>query len=143
MGALPPFTVIIRTPTTEPYAGPADMLRLSTEQGDMEMFSGHAPLAGTVLFSNVRVTRGDHREDFWARNGVVLMDPASNVAQVLVQRCERRDEIDYKSAKEYLDFILARLDRPDELNKYQVQFLEEEKLAVATTVERLEGEAGG
>jgi hypothetical protein len=50
--------------------------------------------------------------------------------RVLGLTIEKTEELNEVSAKEYLEFVLSKLDKPDELNKYQLTFLEGQKLAL-------------
>ncbi|MCK9361010.1 F0F1 ATP synthase subunit epsilon [Patescibacteria group bacterium] len=124
------FHLLIQTPEREAYKGDADILTLSNDTGEMQVFPGHASMLGSITYSAVKVDHAQHEEAFVLRQGFVFVDQEKNEVKVLGLSCEKTADLDMVSAKEYLDFILSKLDKPDELNEYQLKFLEGQKLAV-------------
>ncbi len=121
--------VTIRTPDAEVFAGPALSLSLITELGAIQIFPGHASLQGAVLLSPLRVEIEGSAEDFIIQRGFVLIDQPQNKVDVLVYRCEKRGELNHQTAKEYLQVLLKALESPENLGKYQLRHLEDEKIA--------------
>ena len=132
------FSVAIKTPDRGHYDGPADMVRVSTELGTLQVYAGHAPLASVIGHSRVAIRNGEQEEEYFVRNGTMFMDPVSDTLRILVQRCDARGSIDRGSIKGFLEAVLAKLDRPEELNRLQLRFLEEERAALATVLEEVE-----
>lgn len=124
------FKLLIQTPEREIYKGDADVLTLSNDTGEMQVFPGHASMLGSITYSAVKVDSAKHEEAFVLRQGFVFVDQDKNEVKVLGLSCEKTSELDLVSAKEYLAFVLAKLDKPEELNEYQLTFLEGQKLAV-------------
>jgi F-type H+-transporting ATPase subunit epsilon len=124
------FNLLIQTPDREIYKGPADILTLSTDTGEMQVLPGHVSMLGSITFSAVRVQNGSNLQDFVLRQGFLFIEQETNDVRVLGLTIEKTEELNEVSAKEYLEFVLSKLDKPDELNKYQLTFLEGQKLAL-------------
>ena len=130
--------VKIKTPEKRYYFGPADSVFLQTGTGEMEVFAGHAPLVGTIGFSRVLVRAAESEHDFLVRQGLVFMDPDNNTLNVLAYFVEKYADADSKTIKEYMEFILEKLRKREDLNKYQLRYLEEQKLSTQKMMEVLE-----
>jgi F0F1-type ATP synthase epsilon subunit len=124
------FDLLIQTPDHEAYRGPANLVTLSSDTGEMQILPGHASMLGTITYTPVRVNNGSHQEDFVLRQGFVFVDQENKSVQVLGLSCEKTDEINEVTAKEYYDFIISKLDKPEELNAYQLKHLEGQKMSL-------------
>ena len=124
------FDLLIQTPDHEAYRGPADLVTLSTDTGELQILPGHASLLGTITYTPVRVKSGNVTTDFVLRQGFVFVDQENNSAHVLGLSCEKTDEVNEITAKEYLQFVLSKLDKPEELNAYQLKHLEGQKMSL-------------
>lgn len=129
--------LIIRTPDKDHFDGQADAVRLQTELGEMEILPGHASLQGTIVFSPLRVRNGNEEEDFVVQRGFAMVDSEKDTITVLVYGCEKRAELSYKTAQEYLAFIVQSLEKRESFNQYQIDYLEGERIAMSKTVEFL------
>lgn len=125
-----PFDLLIQTPDHEAYRGPADLVTLSTDIGEMQILPDHASLLATITYTPVHVKSGGNQQDFVLRQGFVFVDQEKNTVNVLGLSCEKTDEVNEVTAKEYLQFILSKLDKPEELNAYQLRHLEGQKLSL-------------
>ena len=134
------FNLTIESPEELFFRGEADSLLLQTVTGEAEILPGHAALAGSFAFSPLHVRTGDHEEDFIARQGLVFVDPRQNSVRVLAYYCVKKADIDLKTIKEYMEFILKKMESGADLNKYQLRFLEEEKISLQKKLEVLEKE---
>ncbi|MEK7473857.1 MAG: F0F1 ATP synthase subunit epsilon [Patescibacteria group bacterium] len=124
------FHLLIQTPDREIYKGPADLLTLFTDTGEMQVLPEHVSMLGSITYSAVRVQNEANHQDFVLRQGFLFVEQETNDVRVLGMTIEKTEELDLISAKEYLEFILSKLDKPDELNKYQLTFLEGQKMAL-------------
>lgn len=130
--------VTIRTPDATRYDGSATLLTGASELGDLQVYPGHVGMTATIGFSRLVVENGEHVESFFVRQGFLHTDPASNRTEVLGLSCEKIEEVDVKSLREYHDFILEKLKNHENLNAYQTKFLEESQAAVETQLKQSE-----
>jgi len=124
------FELLIQTPDHESYRGPAEIVTLSSDTGEMQILPGHASMLGTITYTPVRVKNGNMTTEFVLRQGFVFVDQEQNSVHVLGLSCEKTDEINEVTAKEYLHFVLSKLDKPEELNAYQLKHLEGQKMSL-------------
>ena len=124
------FDLLIQTPDHEAYHGPAEVVTLASDSGEMQILPGHASLLGTITYTPLRVKNGATTMDFVLRQGFVFVDQVANTVRVLGLSCEKTDEINEMTAKEYYDFVMSKLDKPEELNAYQLKHLEGQKLSL-------------
>ena len=130
------FELLIQTPDHEAYRGPADTVTLSTDTGELQIMPQHASLLGTITYTKVRVKSGNMTTEFMLRQGFVFVDQEKNSVHVLGLSCEKTDEVNEITAKEYLQFILTKLDKPEELNAYQLKHLEGQKMSLEKQLEK-------
>ena len=126
------FELTIRTPNEDVYVGTSVVsLSFSSELGALQIFANHASLTASIGFSPVRIESDkEGEESYIIRNGIFLFNNAENKALLLALHAEPKSEISHKTAKEYLEFLQERLAMGEDLSKYQVLYLEGEKLAV-------------
>ncbi|MCR4256722.1 MAG: F0F1 ATP synthase subunit epsilon, partial [Candidatus Uhrbacteria bacterium] len=124
------FNLLIQTPDHEAYHGPADLVTLSSDIGEMQILPGHASLLATITYTPIQLRNGGMTMDFILRQGFVFVDQQRNTVRVLGLACEKTEEVNEVTAKEYLAFVLSTLDKPEELNAYQLRHLEGQKLAL-------------
>lgn len=132
------LSLIIQTPDHVAFEGAVDSVSLVTELGEMEIFSNHADLVGTILFSRVVVHIGKHEEDFFARLGMVFVDNTENTVRILAQYCVKVKEFDHLSIKEYRQFVQDKLQSREGLNGLQITHLEESELSLKAMSEALD-----
>lgn len=130
--------VSILTPEAEIVSEEAESVSLMTELGAIQIFPGHASLQGDVLFSPVRLVLHDREEDFVVQRGFVFIDQEKDEVRIQVYRCERKEEMDFVSAKEYLEILLSALSRPEQLGKYHLLHLENERLVTQKRIEMIQ-----
>jgi F0F1-type ATP synthase epsilon subunit len=124
------FDLLIQTPDHEAYHGPAEVVTLASDSGEMQILPGHASLLGTITYTPLRVKNGATTMDFVLRQGFVFVDQLANTVRVLGLSCVKTDEINEMTAKEYYEFVMSKLDKPEELNAYQLKHLEGQKLSL-------------
>lgn len=125
--------VTLRTPTSTLFDGEAQVLRLKTDLGRMEILPNHATLVGTILYSKVFIRHGDKEEKFIIRQGSVAVDGNKN-AVVLANEAHKEEELSIQNMKEYLDYLVKEL-AEGKLNEYQSQFLEERRAALQEEIQ--------
>lgn len=130
--------VVIRTPEADVFSQEAHSVSLMSELGAMQIFSGHAALQGTILLSPVRVEMREREEDFVVQRGFVMVDQAKDEVTIMAYRCEKREEMNLQTAKEYLEVLLKALENHESLGKYQLRHLEDEKIATERRLEILQ-----
>lgn len=123
------------TPSQTWFNGPADLVHLSTDLGEMEILPGHATLVGTMSVSEVVVKVADHHEDFLMRLGSVSVAEDGVTVKILAQVCEKRAEMDATSLRDYIDYVEKMLGSEEGLSEYQVKFLGEQKASVEKTLQ--------
>lgn len=132
--------VVIRTPEAEMFSEQAQSVSLVTELGAMQIFPGHASLQGAILLSPLRIELADREEDFVVQRGFVMVDQEKDEVTIMVYQCEKRAEMNLQTAKEYMEVLLKALEQKDSLGKYQLQHLENEKIATERRLEILHTE---
>ncbi len=132
---MPAFHLTIQTPDRTLFAGEADRVRLSTEDGELEVFPQHADLQGAVGFSKVFVVHGTHEEDFTVRHGMLFVDQAANAVRLAAFDGHKTDEMDLATAEQYLALVRARLDAGEPLSDLGIRFLQDQKVALEKHLE--------
>jgi F0F1-type ATP synthase epsilon subunit len=129
------FNFIIRTPEGNVLDTDVESISLTTDGGDIQCFSNHAALTGSVAFSPVEINMGEHQETYMVRNGMFLFDNKTGNASLLVLSAEKKSEMQVSTVKEYHDFIVEKLKSGEDLSEYQIKYLEGEQLAVEQQLE--------
>ncbi|MBP6944727.1 hypothetical protein KBD61_00555 [Patescibacteria group bacterium] len=129
--------VVVRTPDAEVIATEAVSVSLVTELGAMQIFPGHASLQGTILLSPLRIETSKQEEDFVVQRGFVMVDQQKDEVMIMAYTCEKREEINLQTAKEYLQVLVDALHAHESLGKYQLLHLESEKIATEKRLEIL------
>ncbi len=133
------FTLTVRTPEAEVLnLDNAFSLKIRPEGGEMEIKSGHASTVGTILFSKMVVTTPDSEVEYIVQRGMIFVSAEEKTVQVLAYQCKKVQDIEYKSAKEYLEFVEEQLSAGTDLNDFQIRYLENEKIAMVQQVKELE-----
>lgn len=132
--------VVIRTPEAEIFSEEAQSVSLVSELGAMQVFPGHASLQGTILLSPLRIEMKDREEDFVVQRGFVMIDQAKDEVTIMTYTCEKRAEMSLQTAKEYMETLLTALESHESLGKYQLQHLNDEKIATERRLEILQSE---
>lgn len=132
------FQLTIRTPDQEIFNNQVNSVTFSTEEfGIMQVLTGHASLTGVILFSPIIIKTPAHEEEFLSRRGIALVSNEHHSVTILVLSAEKRQEVSYQSAREYLDFIEAKLKEGADLSQYQLTHLQKEKIALTHTLNAL------
>ncbi len=132
------FHFRLLAPTKDWFSGPVDSVHFATKSGEMEILPGHVSLVGIIDFSLVKIRKNGHIDEFLIRHGAVSIDPEGEGARIMAQDVQDRKHLDKKSLKEYLDFVTEKLKKPDELSKFQIDFLEEQKGSLEKSFQILE-----
>lgn len=132
------FNLIIQTPRQIFFQGEANYIGLTTELGDMEIYPKHATLVASISFSKTKIKHADHEKDLLMRNGLFIVNNEKNEVKILVQYCEKITDIDFKTIKEYQNFVLEKLKKKEGLNDFQIKHLEEESTSLEKMVEVIE-----
>lgn len=123
--------VRILTPDAEEVlATSALAVSVITEQGAMQVFPGHVSLHGVIELSPLRVEIDSHHAvDYVVRRGFILITQETDEVCIQAYSCQKRDELDHVTLKEYLDILLQHLSNPEALSSYHLRYLEEERNA--------------
>lgn len=122
--------VRVLSPVAELYDGEADSLHLATETGEMGVLPGHATLIGLIDFCVLKVQNGEKIEEYFVRNGNLMIEEDGETVRVLGHSIEQKSNMSIKSLEDYMNFILDRLSDTSRLSKYQIAFLEDQKSGV-------------
>lgn len=128
------FNLTIRTPEGDVFQGDATSIRLRAENGQMQIFANHASLLATLLFSRIIVDTVEGEQVYLARRGIINFNNKENSATLLVMYCQEESEVDLTTAEEYLKFIDEQIKQGKDLSKFQLTYLEDEKLAIETQI---------
>ena len=123
------LTLTLQTPFATLFKGDVDKVSLRTTAGQMEVLSGHAPLAGVIEFSTVKVQAGKHEDVYYARHGTVFMHTRKNKLHILVGHCEKVGEAQYETVEQYLSEVQALLAGTSPLTGYELTQLTSEEIA--------------
>jgi F0F1-type ATP synthase epsilon subunit len=129
------FTLIIQTPRHIFFQGEANYVGIQTELGNTEIYPQHATLVASISFSHTKIKHAEHEEDVLMRSGLIIVDNEHNEVKILVQYCEKLADIDFKTIKEYKDFVVSRLENKQDLNDFQIKHLEEESTSLERMIE--------
>lgn len=132
---MPAFHLTIQTPDRALYDGSVDRVRLSTEDGELEVYPAHADLQGAVGFTRVAVVSGTHEEDFTVRHGMLFVDHAANTVHLAAFDGHKTNEMDTTTVAQYLTLVHARLDEGKPLSDLSVRFLQDQKVALEKQIE--------
>lgn len=134
------FHLTVRTPEAEILNQEAvTALRITTEGGEMEIKANHATVVGTILFSKMIVSTAEGSDEYIVQRGMIFVSQEEHKVQVLVYQCKKIEEIEYKSAKEYLEFVEKQLAEGADLNDFQMEYLQNERIAMVKQVQLAEG----
>ena len=124
----------IRTPEAEILDKEVSSLKVNTEGGEIEVYPHHASLTGSILFGKLEV-RTDHTEvEYLVRRGILFVSVENNRVQILCYSCKEMKDVEYKTAREYLEFITDKLRSGHDLNEFQIRYLESEKIAMVQKI---------
>ena len=123
------FHLAIKTPTETIYDGDVNTLTVETETGRMVVLPHHASLIGVISFSNTLISSNEKLEEYSIRNGFINVDRDNNTCHIHCLTCEKTQTVKYTTIEQYLEFLKTEL-KTDNLNRYQLEFLENEHFAV-------------
>ena len=124
------FQLNVRTPEAEIVSKEVDSVRVGTENGPMVIYPHHASLSGTIPFSRLFVRSGNSETEYLVKNGVLFISVETNETKILCYSCLETKDVEYQSAAEYLAYVEEQLKAGANLNQFQMQFLENEKIAM-------------
>ena len=129
------MTLQIRTPSGLVFQEDVIKITLQTELGMMEIEPKHANLLGTIKYSHIVAhTSRSESQTFIGREGMLYVDNATNTASLVMTECTKESDISLVSAKEYLALLEDQLKKKNDLSKFHVDFLEEERIALVKMV---------
>ena len=132
------FHLTVRTPESEIISEAVNSLKVMTEGGEIEIYPHHASLTGSIMFGKMQVRMPKEELDYVVQRGILFVSVEKNTVQILCFSCQLYKEIEYKSAKSYLEFIEEKLKEGVNLNDFQLKYLENEKIAMVQQVQMLE-----
>ena len=121
------FQLVIKTPDREVFSGAAVAVTLTSELGEMQIFPRHADLMTTIGYTKVIVETSDGQSEFVGRRGMFVFHNFDNRGELLLLDCQLRRELSRVSAEEYLQYVMAQLDKGADLTKSQIKFMQEEQ----------------
>jgi len=127
------FNLIIKTPEKETFSGEVDNIYITTDVGDTEIHPFHASLGAVVSYSPIIITISENRQiEYIIKRGVLFFSNEKNEALLVAYSAQKREEIDFESAKEYLKFVNEKLKSKDDdsLGDFTLKFLEDERIAL-------------
>ncbi len=130
------LNVTLRTPTEVLFSGEAEVVRLKTDLGRMEILPNHTTIVGTILYSKVFIRSGATEEKFVIRQGSVSVNDAGKV-HILANQGHQEASVTIESMEEYLNFLAEQISSGS-LNEYQVQFMEEQRAALQEGLQETE-----
>lgn len=131
------FHLTIRTPDENIFDADVISVRLMSELGAMTVLAKHASLTASVLFTPIYIKTEHAEEEFMARRGILYFSNEENKAVLLCLTVEKKMEMSYTTAEEYLKFIKEKLSKGENLSEFQLIHLKTEKMAVERQIEQL------
>ncbi|MDP2691020.1 MAG: hypothetical protein Q8O95_01280 [bacterium] len=132
------FHLSVRTPEAEILSQEVNSIKVNTEGGEMEIYPHHASLTGSILFSRLDIRNAQSELQYLVQQGILFFSVEHNSAQLLCYSCKEQKDIEYKTAKHYLEFINEKLAAGADLNDFQIKYLETEKIAMVHQMKVLE-----
>ncbi|MDF2378690.1 MAG: hypothetical protein P1V18_00505 [Candidatus Gracilibacteria bacterium] len=133
------FHLTVRTPELEIInRDDVKSLKIMTEGGEMEIKPGHAAMTGSILFSKMIVSSEGSVIEYIVQRGLLFVSQSGKKVDVMVYQCMEVKDIEYKSAREYLDYIEEQLKAGADLNEFQMEYLKDEKIAMVKQLEMVE-----
>lgn len=122
--------IVIQTPDAVHFDGQADWIRVQTEGGELEIHPKHVHVMGSIVFSPVVVKQDDQTITYYVRQGVVRMDNEGNTVHLLAFSCEKESDITQTSIKEYMNFVLEKLESGEDMTTIQTRYLQEQQASL-------------
>lgn len=132
------FQFSVRTPEAEVVNTKAVSFKVGTELGPMVAYKGHANLTGAIPFSKLWVRTEDTEIEYLIRNGILFISLEQKSGKILCLSCEEMEDIDFKTAREYLQYVEEQLKKGADLNDFQLKFLKNEKIAMVRQLSTME-----
>ncbi len=138
------FHLTVRTPESEVISAEVNSIKVATEMGMMVVYPHHGSLTGSIPFSRffVRKDNATTEIEYLMQKGLIFISVETNSVQILCYSCKELQDIEIRTAKEYLVMIEARLKEGKNLNDYQLKFLKNEKIAMVEQVNVLKQKQG-
>jgi F0F1-type ATP synthase epsilon subunit len=119
----------IRTPLETTFENDIKELKIDTDAGRMVILPGHAPLTSTVTFSKIVVVTDGGSTEYFVKRGTLSVSLASQTIDLMCMTCEEVKEVSLQTIDEYIDLIQEKLANKESLTEYQIQYLQDEKIA--------------
>jgi len=123
------LTVKIISPQKEHFNSEAISVHLKTDLGELDILENHATLVGTMKFSKIYVNHKTSTSIYLLQQGAVSIN---NENSVTIQGLDIHEESELKieNIDQYLRHLADLLADPTKYNKYQIEFLEEQRDAL-------------
>ena len=92
------FQIEVISPERVFYQGKADMIELTTSEGEIGILAGHIPLTTIVVPGTLRIMNGAETKEAALHEG--FMEILEEKVIILAESCEWPDEIDINRANE-------------------------------------------
>lgn len=132
------FHLTIRTPEGEIFSKRILSISIATEGGELQVFAHHASMTASILFSIMKIHMEEADIDYAVQQGILFVSVEDNTATLLCYSCKAVKDIEYKTAKQYLEFIEEKLRSGENLNEYQIKYLENQRIGMVQQIEILE-----
>lgn len=113
------FKVKIITPTGLYKEDEATLLNIVTTEGQRGLLSNHMPLVTMLVVSKMTIVNDKVRDDYAIGGGMLYF--ADNVATVLVDSIEQKDDIDVERALAAKERAEERLKKEDNFDQKRAQ----------------------
>lgn len=92
------FRIEVISPERVFYEGEADMIELTTSEGEIGILAGHIPLTTIVVPGVLRIMNGSEKKEAALHEG--FMEILEDKVIILAESCEWPEEIDINRANE-------------------------------------------
>jgi len=130
----------VRTPEAEIVSKEVNSIKVNTEGGEIEIYPHHASLTGSIIFGKLEVRAEKDEQEYVIQQGIIFVSVENNTVQILCLSCKEFQDIEFKTAKKYLEFVEEKLQEGADLNDYQIKYLENEKIAMVKQIEMIDKE---
>ena len=127
--------IILQSPEQVLLDTVATMVRVATEDGEVEIMSGHAALVSTISYTTIEVHHGQDQEEVYeARHGILFVDDVLNEVRIMAFDCHKVGDVHMGSIVEYQQLMLKKMEAGD-LSPMQVKFAQGQHQSIEKMVE--------
>ncbi len=108
------------------YEGSAESVIVATESGILQILPGHTNLLAPIAYSKTTVTEGGAAQEFLVRHGMLVVNQADDTVRITGFAADKIADIRYENLIEYQRYVREQLSKKEDLDPYQLQFLEEQ-----------------